>query len=36
MVAKALEIDVNAVMIIHVYKFAGEIKAQQQGGAIGF
>ena len=35
MLAKALEIGINAVMNTHVYKFAGEIKAQKQGGAIG-
>ena len=35
MLAKALEIGINAVMNAHVYKFAGEIKAQKQGGAIG-
>ena len=28
MVAEALEINVNAVMRIHVYKFESEIKAQ--------
>ena len=35
MVAKALEIGINAVMRTHVYKFAGETRAQKQGGAIG-
>ena len=35
MLAKALEIGINAVMNAHVYKFAGEVKAQKQGGAIG-
>ena len=35
MIAKALEAGINAVMNTHVYKFAGEIKSQKQGGAIG-
>ena len=35
MLAKALEIGINAVMGSHVYKFSGKIKAQKQGGAIG-
>ena len=35
MLAKALEKGINAVMNSHVYKFAGEMKTQKQGGAIG-
>ena len=35
MLAKAIETGIKAVMKTHVYKFAGEIKSQNQGGAIG-
>ena len=35
MVAKALEAGINVVMRTHVYKFAGETRAQTKGGAIG-
>ena len=35
MFAKALEVGINAVMNTHVYKFAGETRAQTKGGAIG-
>ena len=35
MIAKALEAGINVVMRTHVYKFAGETRAQTKGGAIG-
>ncbi len=35
MVAKALEVGINPVMETYVYKFAGDVRAQKQGGAIG-
>ena len=35
MLAKAIEVAINATMKSHVYKFDGEIKQQKEGGAIG-
>ena len=35
MVAKAIEVGIKTVMETHVYKFAGNMRAQKKGGAIG-
>ena len=35
MIGKAIEVGINTVMRNHVYKFAGEMRVQKQGGAIG-